>query len=360
MYGTQWLRVAIRRAGSNVRRRRAARGLLIGLTLGAVAVAALTQRQDYTRLAVVGPWLTARWLVVLVVGVSALLFGCILVFPRRLAPPRSEATLAQVSDPAERIRLVDERLKLQNDIRTALLQAVGGAAVLAGIFFTWQQLQTDRDQLRQQLIVTRQGQVAERFTRAIDQLSSGRLEVQLGGIYGLEQIARQAADDPQATSDRLQVYEVLAAYIRNHAAWSPAAPPLAKLGELQQRAPDVQAALTVLARRATSRNDPPLDLHGVDLRRAAASNANLVWVNLKGAHLEGASLGSARLEGASLQGAHLERTFLFDADLEGTHLEYAHLEGAILQQAHLAKATADKNTVRPKGFDWRAAGVTIR
>jgi hypothetical protein len=40
--------------------------------------------------------------------------------------------------------------------------------------------------------VTLQGQASERFTRAIDQLGSDRHEVQLGGIYGLEQIVQQA------------------------------------------------------------------------------------------------------------------------------------------------------------------------
>jgi uncharacterized protein YjbI with pentapeptide repeats len=390
---------------SNVRQHRAAvLVLLTGLLLGAVA--ALTLGRNHI------------WLVLLA-AVLALLLGCVFAFPPRLAPPRSPETLTEVSDPAERIRLVDERLKLQNDIRTALLQAIGGAAVITGIFFTWQQLQTDRDQLRQQLTLTRQGQVAERFTRAIDQLGSGKLEVQLGGIYGLEQIARQAADEPQATSDRLQVYEVLTAYIRKHAAWSPAAPPLDKLAELQQLAPDVQAAFTVLARRTVATNDPPLDLHGVDLRRANGLDVHLEGADLRGAHLEQADLLGVHLEGANLDGAHLERAFLGGAHLKGAflggahleraflggaHLEQAvlrgaHLEGAFLGGAHLEQAflvgahleqanlrgahleqanlrgaqlegadlggaqlkgaTASNDTVWPKGFDWRAAGVTF-
>ncbi|HZD71215.1 MAG TPA: pentapeptide repeat-containing protein [Actinomycetes bacterium] len=272
----------------------------------------------------------AHGLVALTAGVLVLLLGCFLVFPRKLAPPRSAEDLAHISDPTERMRLGDERLKLQNDIRASLLQAVGGAAVIVGIFFTWQQLQTDRDQLRQQLAVTRQGQVAERFTRAVDQLGSGRLEVQLGGIFGLEQIARQAADDPQA-SYRLQVYEVLTAYIRKHAAWSPTDDtPIGALDELQVRAPDVQAALTVLARRVISSNDPPLDLRGVDLRRASAPDA----------HLERAMLDGTHLEWATLDGAHLEGAYFGVTAPPPVVAESASLEGASLRGAHLARGSA--------------------
>lgn len=414
----QPLRVAVRRVALSVRRRRPTGAVVTGVILGAVALAAMMYGQDHIRLAVVGSWLKVHWLVV-PIGVLALLLGCVLVFPRRLAPPRSEATLAQVSDPAERTRLVDERLKLQNDIRSALLQTVGGAAVIAGVFFTWQQLQTDRDQLHQQLIVTQQGQVAERFTRAIDQLGSSKLDVQLGGIYGLKQIARQAANDPQVASYRLQVYEVLTAYIRRHAAGIDAAPQLNEPDELQQRVPGVQVALTVLARRTTSSSDPVLDLHGADLRRADALGFRLEGVNLRDARLEGASLGRAHLEEARLDGAilddanlnhiHLEKAGLFDASLRGTLLVDAHLEGAYLvgaflegaifedahlqdasflqadlkdanferanlegaefldanleganlKDAYLVGATANKKTVWPKGFDWRAAGVQI-
>jgi Pentapeptide repeats (8 copies) len=358
----------IRRAVSSARQHRVAAGVLLtGLVLGAVTVAALTLGW--------GP----PWLIILTVMVLALLLGCVFVAPGWIAPPRSAETLPQVKDPAEQIRLADDRLKLQNDIRTALLQAVGGAAVIAGIFFTWQQLQTDRDQLRQQLTLTRQGQVAERFTRVIDQLGSGKLEVQLGGIYGLEQIARQASSDPQSTFDRFQVHEVLTAYIRKHAAWSHDRTPLSKLAELEQRAPDVQAALTVLARRTTPFNDPPLDLHGVDLRRAHAYDPHLEGTDFHDAHLEGAVLYDARLNGAILGRTHLERAYLpkvhlegallYDTHLEGANLSDAYLEGALLHGAHLkgadlngaqlngAKAT--KDTVWPTGFDWRAAGVTI-
>jgi len=49
-----------------------------------------------------------------------------------------------------------DRAKAVNDIRTTLLQGLGGAALLVGAYFTWRQLQ-----------IAREGQLTERFTTAV-------------------------------------------------------------------------------------------------------------------------------------------------------------------------------------------------
>ncbi len=64
-----------------------------------------------------------------------------------------------------------DRAKAVNDIRTTLLQGLGGAALLVGAYFTWRQLQ-----------VAREGQLTERFTTAVGQLSNPSVDVRLGGI----------------------------------------------------------------------------------------------------------------------------------------------------------------------------------
>ena len=65
--------------------------------------------------------------------------------------------------------------------------------------------------------LTEQGQVTDRFTKAIEQLGSDKLDVRLGGIYALERIARDSAKDHPT------VMEVLTAFIREHSRepWSP-------------------------------------------------------------------------------------------------------------------------------------------
>ena len=121
------------------------------------------------------PWLAGHWPRILAVG----LFLVVFVAPRWFVPARSAASLAGVTDPAARGRLEDERLKLQHDVRIGLLQAVAGVAVIAAVAATWQQLDTDRRQLRQQLEVAGQEQASERFARALDQLGSEQLDVRM-------------------------------------------------------------------------------------------------------------------------------------------------------------------------------------
>jgi hypothetical protein len=210
----------------------------------------------------------------------------------------------------------------QNDVRIGLLQAVAVVAVIAAVVVTWQQLDADRRQLRAQLAAAGQEQAADRFTRAIDQLVSERLDVRLGGIYGLERVAARAATlmNPDETAayedglgsggmrgaeppasvdwpseDRIQVFEVLAAYVRRSSRHPSIGPP--GDSSLAARLPDVQAAVTVLARRAVRAGDPPLDLSG-------------------------SLLPEARLDGARLAGARVSAA-----------------------------------TRWPSGFDWRAAGA---
>ena len=191
------------------------------------------------------PWLVDHWPRVLAV----VLFLFVFVVPRWFVPARSAASLAGVEDPAARGRLEDDRLKLQNDVRIGLLQAVAGVAVIAAVVVTWQQLETDRRQLRQQLEVAGQEQAGERFAQALDQLGSEQLDVRLGGVYGLERVAARASgaaasgtaaayrppaevarpDEPPsvfwASQDRVQVFEILSAYVRTTSHRPPIGPP---------------------------------------------------------------------------------------------------------------------------------------
>jgi hypothetical protein len=80
--------------------------------------------------------------------------ACVLVVPQWLVG-------WELGD-AVRELTADQEAKAINDVRTTLLQGIGGAAILVGIYFTYRQLQTGREQLQ----IAQQGQVTERFTRA--------------------------------------------------------------------------------------------------------------------------------------------------------------------------------------------------
>ncbi len=59
--------------------------------------------------------------------------------------------------------------------------------------------------------------MTDRYTKAIEQLGSDKLDVRIGGIYALERIARDSAKDHPT------VMEVLTAFIREHSRepWPP-------------------------------------------------------------------------------------------------------------------------------------------
>jgi uncharacterized protein YjbI with pentapeptide repeats len=225
-----------------------------------------------------------------------------------------------------------ERASSINGVRATLVQGVVGLAALAGIFVAWQQLQTDREQsrgdrqqLRDQLSLTRQGQVAERFTRAVDQLGSDKLEQRLGGIYGLERIAKESDN----SDTRLVTFEVLTAYVHQHSPRDPKTPTRLPGGaDTPTPPPDVQAAVAVLGRRTALATDPPLDLRNVDLRGA----------RLSGAKLQGTYFGGAQLQNADFSLAQLRVANFDEAQLQGTSFDGAELQNATFSRAQLQKA----------------------
>jgi hypothetical protein len=284
--------------------------------------------------------------------------------------------------------------------RTAVLALLAGGLAVVGAYYT-----------HLSFGLNRQGQITERFTRAVDQLGHDSPDVRLGGIYALERIARESH------RDHGPIVEILTAYVRERA-------PMIDTEEEERRydyAPDeypmppsvdVQAALTVLGRRNTA-FDPPLpwrlDLARAYLPRARLENANLRGANLAYAVLDDASLVMAALDGAILTGARLREVdltaaqlvgvdlggarlynanmafarlrkakmmnvrldgafltnaFLQDAaldkaSLKGAHLIAANLEGACLLGANLEDTRYSKETVWPDGFDVEGSGAVL-
>src|SRR6516165_2326495 len=94
--------------------------------------------------------------------------------------------------------------------------------------------------------LTEQGQVTDRYSKAIEQLGSDKgLDVRIGGIYALERIAH---DSPR---DYPTIMDVLATFIRDHSPeqWPPVEPGRVDPLHRPVTRPDVQAALTVIGRR---------------------------------------------------------------------------------------------------------------
>jgi hypothetical protein len=177
------------------------------------------------------------------------------------------------------------------------------------------------------LEAAREGQLADRYSRALEQLGSDNLDVRTGGIYALESIALDSRDYHPT------VMEVLTAFIREHSR-IPAPGTRPKRWPL----PDVATALTVVGRRKVEHDTRPMGLAIADLSMASLRGANFTGADLRSAHLEGADLVFADLTKANLGDAHLNDTQLDYAHLEGADLSFADLSGTNLRHAYLAGA----------------------
>lgn len=288
----------------------------------------------------------ASWVIpYLVAGGLAVLLAGVLLLPRLLYPPLSAADLAPIADPERRVVLQQAQSELQNDARGILLQGFGGLLLVAGALATWRQV-----------TVNRQGQITERFTRAVDHLGSDNVDVRLGGVYALERVARNSYED------RASVAAILAAFVRTHSTWDTGT--AAPQAWMQTRAPDVQGALGVLGRRPPSHDEEQLRLSYTDLRRSylrdgqfqgvefrhatfagavmrhcAFDGADLYDCDMSTVHARGASFVGASLGAANLTGADLSEADLRDVDLRGADLSEATLEGADLTGARGDEAT---------------------
>src|SRR3712207_4857388 len=227
------------------------------------------------------------------------------------------------------------------------VQAIGvllaGFVGVIGLLLTWRNqrltqrsLEDTRRNTQEQIRLTEQGQLTERFTRAIDQLGATddegnpRLEIRLGGIYALERVDKESPERAYHST----VMEVLTAYVRENAPWPPKSsnkperdlikPPEGgsvsdsasnaatepKNDSVQGVEPtsgaprtDIQAVLDVLKRReeehVPEKHRVRLVLQGTDLQGADLQGANLQEANLRGANFRGANFRGANLQGAN-------------------------------------------------------------
>ena len=235
------------------------------------------------------------------------------------------------------------RFTSENEARKTIAQIIAGVAILGGFYSA-----------QRQLAVTQEGQITERYSKAIEQLGATdtlghkRLELRLGSIYALERIARDSEQD------HWPIMEILTAYVRQNSPRGDARQSAAEPGANGPARPpeeDIQAIMTVIGRRQTGRDferGKQLDLSGTDLRNLNLRPAvpilnnprevNLDFALLSDANLEGADLSFARMIGAKFSGTRLKNVKFQNADLSRAIFSHADLEGADFLGAILANA----------------------
>ncbi|MFD6994119.1 pentapeptide repeat-containing protein [Streptomyces sp. NPDC059943] len=230
-----------------------------------------------------------------------------------------------------------------------------------------EQVQQANAQARDDRALVKEGQTTDRYTAAVGNLGEDKMDVGLGGIYALERIMKDSARDQPTIAN------VLATYIRTHAATPPAK---------DQGVPaDVHAALTVLANRDTTHDENfRLDLRHVQLPRVEVSppgslielrpsdstprglaganlyDANLTEADLSGMNLSGVNLPKAKVTEANLLSVNLVNTDLAEADLTRANLFGADLTGAYLAEADLVNT--DLSEVDLANADLGSANLT--
>lgn len=207
-----------------------------------------------------------------------------------------------------------DRFDIENESRKTVAQIIGGAGVVAGLYFTGMTFELSRDR-----------QLTDRFEKATQQLGASdkdggpSREVRVAAIFSLERIAQESE------RDHWTIMELLSNYVRARAPWPPKVFPR-KGHDCSELAPeaDVQVALTVIGRRSKERVASDIrDGHHIDLR-----GTNLMGAKLRGSHLELADLSLAVLHCADLTSAKLDGAYLFATNLWSTKLADAVFAGA--------------------------------
>jgi uncharacterized protein YjbI with pentapeptide repeats len=259
-----------------------------------------------------------------------------------------------------------DKVNYENQYRATFAQILGGIAIGIGLYYTWRRVTIAENELK----ISQEGQITERFTRAIDQLGAinqlgnPAIEIRLGGIYALEGIANESE------KYYLQIIEILTAYVRMNSYIREEDYKNLDFEELSNRAyldsdirlkdsPEIQAIVTVISRRKNflgAGEFSGLEFQKTYLRAAnfTGTTTNKIYtfkrsdreVHLEGAFfyqadLIGADFERAQLKGANFYNAYLTRAYFINANLQGAKIEWAHLERASFEGANLEEASFD-------------------
>jgi uncharacterized protein YjbI with pentapeptide repeats len=208
-----------------------------------------------------------------------------------------------------------DRYSLENELAKDALQGFGGLALLLGFYFT-----------NRTIKISREGQVTDRFSKAVDHLGSDKIEIRIGGICALARIARDSV------VDRVEIAELICAFIQQRTESNSVHPP----------GRDVRSALRALGSRDWNQTLPRgivdlsnTHLANMDFRALNFDRASFEGAELRGANFEGASLKSSNFAGASCMGAWFRNADLRDSNLTGSDLTDASLRNSDLSGTSL-------------------------
>jgi len=233
-----------------------------------------------------------------------------------------------------------QQQQLAGDRRLFAIQLAGALVVFIGLYLTFRRIKASERQVQ----AVEDGQVTERFSRAIEHLGTKNLAVRLGGIYALERIAKDSPDD------HWTVMETLSAFVRENAnsvlRREDFKKSLCTRSDVDVPRPEtaVLEALKVLGRRRKEQ-DPTgsrLDLRGAKLAGLRLEDSDLSRANFSNAHLPLAhflrcDLNNTRFVEAELWGSSFVRLdSLYKADFSRGELPKAEIVRCDARQANFS------------------------
>jgi Pentapeptide repeats (8 copies) len=235
--------------------------------------------------------------------------------------------------------------------RSSITQALGGVALIVTIAITAFQVTEARrtaDETQQAaaqgLRLAEQGQLAERFGRAVDQLGANisgtsrpATDVRMGALFSLMRIGVDTKTYKQAP------LVVVATYVTSN--YRPPTPlPSHGCKAVFRTRPDLVVALKfVLPRIAAGLDDRDLlGFRGALLNGLALDGLSFNRYNLTGIKFRNASLVGAHFRNAKLPYADFNRACLKGADFRGAALQGASFPGATLKGAKFTREELDR------------------
>lgn len=159
--------------------------------------------------------------------------------------------------------------------------------------------------------LSRKGQIADRFSKAVELLTGGDVGQRLGGIYALEQIAAESEEYQDAVKNELAGFARLNSHRQDEDC-----PPTGLT-----QSPDLLAAVRILAdqtplvERPTTAQEDATSTPAADTTERRWDNTAETFIDLAGSCLHGASLQQSRLPYVHLNGADIGESAFDYADL---------------------------------------------
>lgn len=234
----------------------------------------------------------------------------------------------------------DVKATTETSVRTAVLQSAAGIALFVGLYYTSRTARSNR-----------QGQAADRFSKAVEQLGSESTDVRIGAIIAFEHLARESKEL------RVPITDLLARFVNGRCSRAD----LSSEGKAEPIAADVDMAIRVLGRRTgRSAETTRIDFYERCLVKARLDAGDLRGVIVSYGQLDGAAMIESDLRGANFFGASVRDAFLSGSDLREASFHGAKLNGTFLPGADARNASFVHADLSSADFSYRRSKEKVR